>query len=244
MSTTTIQTESGPTFPDLTRDDVFRLETPRLWLRWQRHADAPAVRAFAGLREVAEMTGTWAHPLPEGEPERRIFESRKANATGQSLILAMTLRGRPNLQIGTIALVASQKPGPACDIELGYMLHPEHWGQGLMAEAAQAMLSTGFSYTSMTRVRARVRVINTGSRRVLEKCGFQHVGSALLDQPARGGMVHCDEFMLERKTWSALVGWATSQPVAEASRLLPPPAGGIGRPAESGPSRLAAVACE
>ena len=27
-------------FPDLTRDDVFRLETRRLWLRWPRAADA------------------------------------------------------------------------------------------------------------------------------------------------------------------------------------------------------------
>ncbi len=27
-------------FPDLTRDDVFRIETKRLWLRWPRIQDA------------------------------------------------------------------------------------------------------------------------------------------------------------------------------------------------------------
>ena len=35
-------------FPDLTRDDVFRLETRRLWLRWPRLADAQAIVRLAG----------------------------------------------------------------------------------------------------------------------------------------------------------------------------------------------------
>jgi hypothetical protein len=34
-------------FPDLARDDVFRLETPRLWLRWPRICDAAAIHNFA-----------------------------------------------------------------------------------------------------------------------------------------------------------------------------------------------------
>jgi RimJ/RimL family protein N-acetyltransferase len=206
-------------FPDLTRDDVFRLETPRLWLRWQRHADAPAIRAFAGRKEVAEMTGTWAHPLPDGEPERRIFEARKANASGTGLILAMTPRDKPAHQIGSIALVASGHLTSEAEVEIGYMLHPDFWGQGLVVEAVQAMLNTVFSYTEARSVGAWARVINPGSRRVLEKCGFRHVGAALLDQPARGGMVPCDQFFLDRKTWSALVSWG------QAASARPQPAG-------------------
>ena len=34
-------------FPELTRDDVFRLETRRLWLRWPRMADANAILRLA-----------------------------------------------------------------------------------------------------------------------------------------------------------------------------------------------------
>ena len=31
-------------FPDYFRDDVFRLETQRLWLRWPTAADAPTIQ--------------------------------------------------------------------------------------------------------------------------------------------------------------------------------------------------------
>ena len=47
-------------FPELTRDDVFRLETRRLWLRWPRMADASAILRQAGEKAVAEMTATAA----------------------------------------------------------------------------------------------------------------------------------------------------------------------------------------
>jgi RimJ/RimL family protein N-acetyltransferase len=203
----------APLFPDLTRDDVFRLETPRLWLRWPRHSDTAAYRAFAGLKQVAEMTGSWPHPLPEGEVERRIFEARKANATGTSLILALTPRARPNHQIGVIAISRGKLPGREQDVEIGYMLHPEFWGQGLMIEAAQAVLNTVFGYTAAPAVNAWTRVVNPASRRLLEKCGFRHNGSALRDLPARGGMLPCDAFVLDRKTWAALVNWRQSAPV-------------------------------
>jgi RimJ/RimL family protein N-acetyltransferase len=207
-----------PLFPDLTRDDVFRLETPRLWLRWQRLTDAPALHSFASLRDVAEMTGTWPHPLPTGEPERRIFRSRQINASGTGLIMAITPRDKPGQQIGWIALFAGINTDTTGDVELGYMLHPQHRGKGLVVEAAQSMLDTAFGYTLALQVQASVRVINPASRRVLEKCGFRHSGTALHDQPARGGMIHCDQFVLDRKTWAALVGWSHSVPPVPATR--------------------------
>lgn len=203
----------APLFPDLTRDDVFRLETPRLWLRWPRHSDTAALVGFAGLKQVAEMTGSWPHPLPEGEAERRIFEARKANATGASLILALTPRARPNHQIGVIGIGRSKLPGREQDVEIGYMLHPDLWGQGLMIEAAQAVLNTVFGYTAAPAVNGWTRVVNPASRRLLEKCGFRHNGSALRDLPARGGMLPCEAFVLDRKTWAALVNWRQSAPV-------------------------------
>jgi RimJ/RimL family protein N-acetyltransferase len=205
-----------PLFPDVTRDDVFRLETRRLWLRWPRHGDIAALRALAGLGDVAEMTGSWPHPLPDGEAERRIFAARKANATGVSLILAMTPRARPNLQIGSLGVTATSNPDEA---ELGYMLHPAHRGQGLMVEAVQAVLNTVFSYTPVARVTAWSRVVNPASRRVLEKCGFRHIGSALRDLPARGGMHPCDEFVLDAGTWAALVNWPRQARAAQAEGL-------------------------
>ncbi len=210
-----------PLFPDVTRDDVFRLETQRLWLRWPRHGDVAALSGFAGMKQVAEMTGSWPHPLPDGEAEKRIFQARKANATGSSLILALTPRARPNLQIGTIGVSRSAVPGRENDVQIGYMLHPEHWGRGLIVEAVQSVLNTVFSYTPTESVSAWTRVINPASRRVLEKCGFRHTGSVMRHLPARGGVLPCDEFTLDRKTWAALVNWGASAP----ARSAPVPAG-------------------
>ena len=62
-------------FPDLTRDDVFRIETKRLWLRWPRVQDAAAIERLAGDKEVAEMTANIPHPFPTGSGERFAFES-------------------------------------------------------------------------------------------------------------------------------------------------------------------------
>jgi hypothetical protein len=53
-------------FPDLLRDDVFRLETRRLWLRWPRAADTALIASLAGERDVAEMTANIPHPYPPG----------------------------------------------------------------------------------------------------------------------------------------------------------------------------------
>ena len=234
LSASTLQ----PLFPDVTRDDVFRLETRRLWLRWPRHGDVPALKALASLKEVAEMTSSWPHPLPDGEVEKRIFQARKANATGSSLILALTPRDRPNLQIGTIGVSHSTAPGRKDNLQIGYMLHPDHRGHGLIVEAVQSVLNTVFNYTPTMSVSAWTRVINPASRRVLEKCGFRHTGSVMRDLPARGGVLPCDEFTLDRKTWAALVGWGASAPArsgpvqADAEHVLPAagpldPSGGL-----------------
>ena len=41
-------------FPEITRDEVFRIETPRLWLRWPVPADADALVAIMGEGFVAD----------------------------------------------------------------------------------------------------------------------------------------------------------------------------------------------
>lgn len=69
-------------FPDYFRDDVFRLETQRLWLRWPTAADAPLIEKLAGEREIAEFTARIPHPYPRGRrkascwpPARRIVKA-------------------------------------------------------------------------------------------------------------------------------------------------------------------------
>ncbi|MGA2792536.1 MAG: GNAT family N-acetyltransferase [Roseiarcus sp.] len=186
-------------FPDLARDDVFRLETKRLWLRWPRAADSAAIQRYSSRWEVAKMTSRIPHPYPPGEAERFIFTAREANALGRDLILVITpIRGKRD-PLGMISL-ESRREGR---LTLGYALAPEVWGKGLATEAASAAIDAGFTLTTALEMLATAHVENPASRRVLEKCGFAHTGSGLEGAPARGGMVPCNRFRLERSAWAS-----------------------------------------
>src|SRR4051812_29819900 len=119
-------------FPDLTRDDVFRLETRRLWLRWPCAADAAAIVDLAGDRAVSEMTARIPHPLDRSTVDGFIVKARWTNSEGRSLVLAIVPGGRPQALIGIVAI----EPDPgAAGPHLGYWLGAPHWGRGLGTEA-------------------------------------------------------------------------------------------------------------
>jgi RimJ/RimL family protein N-acetyltransferase len=184
-------------FPDIARDDVFLLETKRLWLRWPRVADAKGVARYSSRWEVARMTSRIPHPYPPGEAERFIFFAREANALGRDLILIIApIRGKRD-PIGMISL-ESRRQGR---LTLGYALAPEVWGKGFATEAALAAIEAGFALTDAVEMLATAHVENAASRRVLDKCGFTHSGRGFEGAPARGGMVPCDRFSLARAVW-------------------------------------------
>lgn len=193
-------------FPELTRDDVFRLETRRLWLRWPRMADASAILRQAGEKAVAEMTASIPHPYPADAVEPFIFAMRKGNALGEHLVLAITPRAKPGELIGMIGAHRQATGTPF----LGYWLGTPHWGKGLATEAVQALTDTLFSLVEIPAIEADTRVINPASRRVLEKSGFRAEGSFLKSLPARGGLFPCEQYRLDRSTWAALKSWGSS----------------------------------
>ncbi len=198
-------------FPDLTRDDVFRVETKRLWLRWPRVQDAPAIERLAASKDVAEMTGILPHPYPGGEAERFVFEHRKQNAIGARLSFAITPREAPQRFLGWIGSRAlpAGRAGGRCS--LGYWLGEPSWGAGYATEAAHGIIDAIFSFTEIAEIEASARVINPASRRVLEKCGFQFVTSQMMELPELKGGVPVDTFMLPRSTWASLKDWRTPQ---------------------------------
>ena len=199
-------------FPDLTRDDVFRVETRRLWLRWPRLADAQAIVRLAGEKAVAEMTARIPHPYPPHEAERFIFQARQSNADGHGLQLAITPKGRPNQLIGLVGIGPSLEDGKP---HLGYWLGTPFWGQGYATEAARALIDAFFAYGEGREITATARVINPPSRRVLEKCGFAYQGSGLVELPARGGLYPADQFRLDRRAWESLKTWGPSGLVSD-----------------------------
>jgi RimJ/RimL family protein N-acetyltransferase len=184
-------------FPDLTRDDVFRLETKRLWLRWPRAADAAAIAAFAALPQVAQMTANLPHPYPPKEADRFIFKARAENSGGRALHLAITRKSGPRPVLGLVSAGADGE----IEVEIGYAIAPEAWGKGIATEAVRMVIDTVFALTPAARIVANSRAHNPASRRVLEKVGFAYIDSGLDLLPARGGLHPCDHFRLERADW-------------------------------------------
>ncbi|MFM1816567.1 MAG: hypothetical protein RLZ98_3262 [Pseudomonadota bacterium] len=188
-------------FHELLRDDVLRIETQRLWLRWPETGDARALQEIASHRAVAEMTASWPHPLPNGEAARRICRIRQSNAEGRSVVMAIERKRRPAWFMGLVSLhdLGTGRAG------VGYLAGAHFSGQGLMTEALGALLTFVLPLSSSDIIEASVRTDNPASRRVLEKCGFTWTASGPIDAPARAGKrLAVDHFRLKagRVAWS------------------------------------------
>jgi RimJ/RimL family protein N-acetyltransferase len=198
-------------FTELTRDDIFHLETKSLWLRWPRASDAKHITRFVSFADAAEMTAVIPHPSPSSEAGRFIFSARAQNASGKALVLVLTPKGRVTQAIGLVSVTFSRNGEP----ELDYILSPSVWGRGFASEAVKAVLSTLFTLTGVKRVLASTRPANIASRRVLEKCGFTYAGTAVAFLEAQGGSQICDRFILERGTWARQSGGRLMAPMVQ-----------------------------
>lgn len=87
--------------------------------------------------------------------------------------------------------------------ELGYRLHRFAWGQGYGTEGSQALIDKGFADHGVERVYAETMVVNTASRRVMEKCGMRHVRDFVADWPVRipGDEQGDVEYAITREEW-------------------------------------------
>lgn len=193
-------------FKDITRDDVYRIETRRLWLRWPRLSDAAAIAHYVSDNQIAKMTGRIPHPYPPADADRFIFTTRDANADGKGLGLVVTRLGAPADIIGAIGLSPTDKEGV---LEFGYWIGVPHWGQGYAKEAALAFVDAGFSLSHASAHVATVKPENPASMRVLEHCGFVKTGESERFMPARGKSEPVIEFALTRDNWNATHHWST-----------------------------------
>lgn len=65
-------------------------------------------------------------------------------------------------------------------IDLGYSLLPQYHGKGYAMEAAQRLVRAAFENFGLTRLSAITDPANLSSQRVLQKLGFEQVGTTTL----------------------------------------------------------------
>ncbi len=198
-------------FPDLTRDDVFRLETARLWLRWPRQGDARAVQDLAAAKEVADMMKKLPRAYPHEGADGFILSTRHANMEGTGLTLAIAPKARPTVPIGVIGVFPTQV---ATESELAFWIGRPYWGEGFMTEAVAAMRDAAFRFADSQVLTARAALDNPASRRVLAKCGFEPV--AMSDGSRHGA----DTFRMTREQWREEAEVQREKPLRASQSLL------------------------
>jgi RimJ/RimL family protein N-acetyltransferase len=147
------------------------LMTERLLIRPCRVEDAEALFALRTRPEVA----MWAHSVPvdlEGWRERFRDPAIAPHVLtvemdGQIIgeLLAHVHDGAAQKEVSHDAA--------ATDAELGWLIAPEHQGQGLATEAGRALVTLCFSQLGVRRVMAATFEANRPSWRVMEKIGMR-----------------------------------------------------------------------
>lgn len=152
------------------------LTTNRLCLREFDQQDVPAVFDILSRQAVNEWLET--DPLKSvEEAEARIQSRVRLFKDGLGLRWAITLKENPSRVIGSCGYFSLQRGTQT--VEIGYELHPDYWGRGMMSEALQTVVQYSFGAQALMpvhRIEAIVLPANIPSCRILQKLGFELEG--------------------------------------------------------------------
>jgi RimJ/RimL family protein N-acetyltransferase len=92
--------------------------------------------------------------------------------------------------------------GPG-EVDLGYRLRKSAWGKGYATEGSRALIARGFTEFGVQRVVAQAMVVNTASRRVMEKAGLKLVRTfhQPWPYPMEGDQFGDVEYALDKADW-------------------------------------------
>ncbi len=148
------------------------LTTNRLHLREITIDDAPAIFSYFSNHEVTKHYGMEPFTTVE-QAEQLVRHFATSYEQNKGIRWGIELKDRPGLigSIGFNLLAISHKR-----TEVGYELHPDFWGKGLVGEALEAVVKFGFEELQLNRIGAIVFVENDASQKVLIKQGFEREG--------------------------------------------------------------------
>lgn len=141
------------------------IETSRLRLRHARPDDLAAVHA---VLSDPRATRWWSTPAHESLNQTRewLGEMIAGNAAGNDDFIVE----RDGSVIGKVGVWRMP--------DVGYILHPDHWGLGLASEAVRAAVDHVFATREVDILTADVDPENLASIRLLERLRFVRTGAA------------------------------------------------------------------
>ena len=140
------------------------IRTDRLFLRPAQDDDLPAfftimsdpraMQYWSTLpHDTIDVTQSWMRPM--------------VDSPGQGFDWVVTLDGAVIGKAGGYRLP-----------EVGFILHPDHWGRGYVTEAMQAIIPVLFAMSDVPALMADVDPLNSRSLKALHKLGFSETHRA------------------------------------------------------------------
>ncbi len=146
------------------------IETERLILRDWQLSDSKDLYEYAKSDLVGPNAG-W--PTHENEAfSKKIIRS----FIEEGCVYAIELKGE-NKVIGGIGIHERQPDKNLLHLnqrEIGYVLNPKYWGQGIAPEAVNVLIEYGFKELNLDIIWCGHYKENINSKRVIEKCGFKY----------------------------------------------------------------------
>ena len=180
------------------------LVSARLFLRPLRESDVDLVLELFTDPEMMEYAGG---PVKSERIRTGMAASVQRGADG-SIGVWCICKAQTKEPIGTIALLPLPVEAedtewelvctgemPEGDIEIGYFLRKDEWGQGYVSEAVSRVLEFAFSVACLEEIVAVIDPRNTASRKVLERTGFLSEGDR------RAYRETCPGFRIAKSDW-------------------------------------------
>lgn len=174
------------------------IETGRLVLRLVSEADLDGLFAVHGDDEVTRFipSSTWTS---REDAVAWLARNAAMHAEGKARRWAIVEKGSER-RIGDCMLFNFDAGSSRA--ELGFVIGRRDWGKGLMREAAQALIATGFEALGLRRIEAFADPRNVGSDRLLRRLGFAHEGLLRQRSVMKGEVKDSNVYGLLRAEWA------------------------------------------
>ena len=148
------------------------LETPRVRLRAWKESDLQDLFDYASMEDIGRMAGWKRHTcLEESSAILQLFIQEK-----KTFAIECKENGKVVGSIGLEPLKADveQAYPSAKGREIGYVLHKDNWGKGMMPEAVREVIRYCFEEEHYDFLCCGHFNFNHQSQRVIEKLGFRY----------------------------------------------------------------------
>ena len=170
------------------------LETQRLTLVPPHRDHAQMMALMANDRLIADNLATMPHPYSLDDAYHWI------KTVGEMAVgAAFSVMEKNGSQF--VGVCGSGPIDDNDEIDFGYWIGVEHWGNGYATEAGRAVLSHVFETFQFDVITTDFKLENAASGKVLQKLGFEQMGQRVRHCEARGCDMATMKAQLQRKNW-------------------------------------------